>query len=177
MEIAPRNAGLSSRNSPELHSTDIQGQYVDPTSGLSFLERARDRFSSRRTPSNHTQDEDWSYRQQPILQAGDKPLVLPNVQPGANTALPTGDNAIELLDVYFDICVATYKPLHRPTLDAWHKQALQNAVAERPLIHNLGYAKLSTLFSVFAIATYHNRRQTQDFSSNESDIFFESRWI
>ncbi|KAI4740346.1 hypothetical protein E4T50_09202 [Aureobasidium sp. EXF-12298] len=171
-DFAPRNSGLSSRNSPELHSTDIQGLYVDPTSGLSFLERARYRFSSRRTPSEHAQDEDWSYRQQPVLQAGDKPLVLPGVRSTINTALPTGDNAIELLDVYFDVCVATYKPLHRQTLDAWHKQAWQNAVTERPLIHNLGYAKLSTLFAVFAVATYHNRRQTQDFSFNESDALF-----
>jgi hypothetical protein len=171
-DFVPRNSGLSSRNSPELHSTDIQGLYVDPTSGLSFLERARDRFSSRRTPSEYAQDEDWSYRQQPVLQAGDKPLVLPDARSTINTALPTGDNAVELLDVYFDVCVATYKPLHRPTLDAWHKQALQNAVAERPLIHNLGYAKLSTLFAVFAVATYHNRRQTQDFSFNESDALF-----
>ena len=171
-DFAPRNAGLSSRNSPELHPTDIQGQYVDLTSGLSFLERARDRFSSRRTPLDHAQDEEWSYRQQPVLQAGDKPLVLPDERSGLNTALPTGDSAIELLDVYFDVCVATYKPLHRPTLDAWHKQALQNSVAERPLVHNLGYTKLSTLFAVFAVATYHNRRKTQDFSFNESDALF-----
>lgn len=171
-DYAPRNAGLSSRNSPELHSTDIQGQYVDPTSGLSFLERARDRFSSRRTPSEHAQDEDWSYRQQPVLQAGDKPIVPADVRSGSNLALPTGDDATELLDVYFDVCVATYKPLHRPTLDAWHKQALQNTAAERPLTHNLGHAKLSTLFAVFAVATYHNRRKTQDFSFNESDTLF-----
>ncbi|KAH0287883.1 hypothetical protein M436DRAFT_44529 [Aureobasidium namibiae CBS 147.97] len=171
-DFAPGNVGLSSRNSPELHSTDIQGQYVDPTSGLSFLERARDRFSSRRPPSDHAQDEEWSYRQQPVLQAGDKPLVLSDERSGLNTALPTGDSAIELLNVYFDVCVATYKPLHRPTLDAWHKQALQNAVAERALVHNLGYAKLSTLFAVFAVATYHNRRKTQDFSFNESDALF-----
>jgi len=172
MGVASRNAGLSSRNSPELHSTDIQGQYVDPTSGLSFLERARDRFSSRRTPSELALDEDWSYRQQSVLKAGDKPLVLTDVQNRTNTALPAGDEAIELLDVYFDVCVATYKPLHRPTLDAWHKQALQNAIAERPLVHNIGCAKLSTLFAVFAVATYHNRRQTQDFSFNESDSLF-----
>lgn len=94
-DFARRDAGPSSRNSPEPHSTDIQGQYVDPTSGLSFLERARDRFSSRRTPSEHIQDDDWSYRQQPVLQAGDKPLVLPDVLSAMETALPTGDNAIE----------------------------------------------------------------------------------
>jgi hypothetical protein len=172
MRVASRNAGLSSRNSPELHTTDIQGQYVDPTSGLSFLERARDRFSSRRTPSEHALDEDWSHRQQPVLKAGDKPLVLTDIQSRMSAALPAGDEAIELLDVYFDVCVATYKPLHRPTLDAWHKQALQNVIAERPLVQNLGYAKLSTLFAVFAVATYHNRRQTQDFSFNESDALF-----
>jgi hypothetical protein len=170
--VTSRDAGLSSRNSPELHSTDIQGQYVDPTSGLSFLERARDRFSSRRTPSEHALDEDWSHRQQPVLEAGDKPLVLNDVQSRTNAALPAGDEATELLDVYFDVCVATYKPLHRPTLDAWHKQALQNLIAERPLVQNIGHAKLSTLFAVFAVATYHNRRQIQDFSFNESDTLF-----
>ncbi|KAI4719854.1 hypothetical protein E4T48_03862 [Aureobasidium sp. EXF-10727] len=167
LDIAPRHAGLSSRNSPELHSTDVQGQYVDPTSALSFLERARDRFSSHRTPTEHSQNEDWNFRQQPVLDAGDKPIALAEIK----ATLPVGDDAIELLDVYFDVCVATYKPLHRPTLDAWHRQALQNAIADRPLIHNLGHAKLSTLFAVFAVATYH-RRKTQDFSFNESDALF-----
>ncbi|KAG9673088.1 hypothetical protein KCU99_g7164, partial [Aureobasidium melanogenum] len=171
-EVVPTYAGLSSRNSPELHSTDIQGQYVDPTSGLSFLERARDRVSSHRTPSGHvTQDEDWSYRQQAVLNAGDKPLALADGDSSTMTALPDGDHATGLLDIYFDVCVATYKPLHRPTLDAWHKQALQNVIAERPRIYNLGHAKLSTLFAVFAVATYHQRK-TLDFSLNESDALF-----
>ncbi|KAI5240630.1 hypothetical protein E4T42_08305 [Aureobasidium subglaciale] len=172
VDDAPRDTGISSRNSPEMDSTNIQGQYVDPTSGLSFLERARERFSSHQTLSDCAQDEDWSYRQQPLLNAGDKPLALPDIQPSMTGLLPHGDDAIELLDVYFDVCVATYKPLHRPTLDAWHKQASQNVKAERPLIHNLGHAKLSTLFAVFAVASYH-RRKTQDFSFNESDTLFQ----
>lgn len=173
-EVAPTYTGLSSRNSPELHLTDVQGQYVDPTSGLSFLERARDRFSSHRTPKGHViQDEDWSYKQQPVLDAGDKPLALTDGDSSMTTTLPDGDHATELLDIYFDVCVATYKPLHRQTLDAWHRQTLQNAAAARPRIRNLGHAKLSTLFAVFAVATYH-RRKTLDFSPNESDALFKA---
>ncbi|THX55279.1 hypothetical protein D6D06_04987 [Aureobasidium pullulans] len=171
-EAITRQAGISSRNSPELETTHVQGQYVDPTSGLSFLERARDRLSSRRTPSEHTQEDDWNHRQQPLLTAGDKPLALADAQPGVKMALPDGDDALELLDLYFDVCVATYKPLHRPTMDAWHKQALQNAKAERPLVQNLGYAKLSTLFAVFAVATHH-RRKAETFSAHESDALFQ----
>lgn len=172
VEVAVTHAGPSSRNSPELHLTDLQGQYVDPTSGLSFLERARDRFSSHRTPTGQTTlDDDWSFRQQPVLKAGDKPLAIADGESSMTIALPHGEYATELLDLYFDVCVATYKPLHRPTLDAWHKQALHNTSAERSRIYNLGHAKLSTLFAVFAVATYH-RRKTQDFSLNESDALF-----
>lgn len=166
----------SSRNSPDLLSTEIQGQYVDPTSGFSFLERARNRVLACRIPLENVQDHDRTMLQQPLMTAGDKPLMLraPEDATPAHALLPKGDDAVELLDLYFDVCVATYKPLHRPTLDVWHKTALQNIEQGRSLPHGIGHARVSTLFAVFAVAIYH-RQKTQTSVTTQSDtVFHES---
>lgn len=170
------------RSSPEPDSSDIHGQYVDPTCGLSFLQRAQSRLRQTNAADATNQPERWN---QPLTNAGDKPLLDPSperydpkygITSHARPELPGGANASELLDLYFDVCISTYKPLHRPTVELWFQTATSNMAQGLPISQNLGHAEVSILLSVFAIATFHRQKShgyADDVSSLcESDAFF-----
>lgn len=164
-----------SRSSPELDSAEVHGQYVDTTSGLSFLHRARNRLSSnyRLAGADHQE----SNMLQPLIAAGDRPIISLSLGLSSESALLSGScfqlldrqDAIELLDLYFDVCVATYKPLHRPTVQSWYETVAENASAGRALQEGVGHARLATLFGVFAVATFH-RQKSRGFGDEESSL-------
>lgn len=164
-----------SRSSPELDSADVHGQYVDTTSGLSFLHRARNRLSSQHRPAGADNQE--CNVLQPLIAAGDRPILGfgPGVSTesarvtGPSSQLPNRQDVIELLDLYFDVCVATYKPLHRPSVESWYEIVATNASAGRELQEGIGHAKLATLFSVLAVATFH-RQKSRGFSDDEASL-------
>jgi hypothetical protein len=168
------------QSSPEPDSSDIHGQYIDPTCGLSFLQRAQHRLKRQNSGGNTNHSERWN---QPLTAAGDKPL-LGAACDGSNAGytphpladLPSGANAAELLELYFDVCIATYKPLHRPTVDLWYQIATNNIANGLPISQGLGHAEASILLSIFAIATFHRQKSrgyADDVSSlSESDFFF-----
>nr|OQO29537.1 hypothetical protein B0A51_02629 [Rachicladosporium sp. CCFEE 5018] len=138
-----------SRSSPELDATDIGGQYVDTTSGLSFLARARKRLIGFRGLDTESQNPAL----QPLATAGDKPMITSTESP----ILPDNCEARELLDLYFDVCIATYKPLHRPTVDRWYAMAQsQNGAGNVSQV--LGHAKASVLLCIFAVANFHRQK-------------------
>lgn len=61
------------RLSPELETAEIEGQFFDPTSNLTFLLRAWQRFPKGGTvPCVLTGSEE----SQPLMSAGDKPFVV-----------------------------------------------------------------------------------------------------
>lgn len=166
-----------SRSSPELDATEINGQYVDRTSGLSFLQRARYRLKRHSAPD----PEHLTQSDQPLTAAGDKPLLGSTLdgfasQPAILPSIPDSTQATELLDLYFEVCVATYKPLHRPTVDGWYRNVTENISLGLPITKGLGNARVSTLLSVFAVATFHRQKSrgySDDVSSlSDSDSFF-----
>ncbi|PPJ49783.1 hypothetical protein CBER1_03347 [Cercospora berteroae] len=145
-----------SRSSPELEAAEINGQYVDRTSGLSFLERARSRLKQRQ--SSHIEG-----FHQPLTAAGDKPLLDSTLDgsptgPAVLPNIPDQERATELLDLYFEVCVASYKPLHRPTVNGWYSSLTQNLAKGKPMIETIGNARVAVLFGVFAVATYHAQK-------------------
>lgn len=168
------------RSSPEPESSDIHGQYVDPTCGLSFLQRAQSRLKRQHSSGSNAYSDRWD---QPLTAAGDKPL-LDAPQDGSNSGytsqprhdLPSGTDAMELMDLYFDVCISTYKPLHRPSVEVWYRVAATNIANGIPINQNLGNAEVSILLSVFAVATFHRQKSrgyADDVSSlSESDGFF-----
>lgn len=110
----------SSRVSPEPLQTDLQGHYVGPASGVSFLLRVQKRLH-----------DNVSFLQQSsssIFTFGDAPLQ-PTAQAhdefdaagGSDTPLLflTQPEANSLLARYFDFAVPTHRFLHRPTIEAW----------------------------------------------------------
>ena len=174
---ASEPACSASRSSPELDTTEMNGEYVDRTSGLSFLQRARSRLKSRGGPSaDHAERS-----KQPLTAAGDKPLlgVLSDgltVNPVILPAIPDSTQALELFDLYFEVCVATYKPLHRPTVDAWYRVLAANFAQGLPMTKTLGHARVSTVLSIFAVTTFYRQKSrgfSDDVSSlSDSDAFF-----
>jgi hypothetical protein len=143
----------------------MHGQFVDATSGLSFLRRAQRRFSDSTRQRVKAVSVDRDHEQQPIMVAGDRPLL----GQGSTFQLPSHDHAVELLDLYFDVCVATYRILHRPTVDGWLCILEDNAHTQKPLHTNLGRTKLAILLGVFAVATFHHRKH-KGHTDNEATL-------
>lgn len=162
------HAGQSeSGGSTEPGIADIHGQYIDPASGLSFLHRARRRFSQGEYHYyTDSVKQDWLH--QHVLRAGDKPLL----GEGNAWTLPPYQDALRLIEFYFDVCVATYRILHKPTVDQWLATAENNKRLGRPVFHELENAKAAALLAVLAIANYV--QLTMAGSSNEIESLLQS---
>ncbi|KJR82997.1 transcriptional activator protein acu-15 [Sporothrix schenckii 1099-18] len=109
----------SSRVSPEPLQTDLQGHYVGPASGVSFLLRVqkklRDNVSFQQPSSSIFTFGDAPL--QPTTQGQDDLYVVG----GSDTSLLflTQPEANALLARYFDFAVPTHRFLHRPTVEFW----------------------------------------------------------
>ncbi|KAH6866754.1 fungal-specific transcription factor domain-containing protein [Alternaria rosae] len=138
-----------SRASPGL---EIAGQYSDSTSGLSFLNRAWRRISSKE--SSQVVD-GWGSTEdrQPLMSAGDKPFLE-----RGQLQMPSLDRSRQLLHLYFDVCIATYRLLHRPTVECWLGAVSENAKLNQTLFHDIGRAKTAVVLSVLAIASFHEEK-------------------
>ena len=157
-----------SRASPVLEVTEIQGHYVEPTSGLAFLHRAWKRLSRQRpravTDGSLT---DADERLQLQDQAGDKPFEADGK---GSSILPVPDLAtsMELTAYYHDVCVATYRFLHRPSVEAWLRQAHQNLDSGLPIGHGMGGMKAAIVLTVLAVAIFHQGKSSSGDSSSGS---------
>ncbi|KAI9651249.1 hypothetical protein NHQ30_001287 [Ciborinia camelliae] len=127
----------SSRNSPEPPQTDLQGHYVGPSSGASFLLRVQKKLHREVTLSQNSS----------IFTFGDAPL--PEFDPSF-FVLPPKSDAKNLVARYFDFAVPTHRFLHRPTIERWVDEFYDNLGA----FQRKGGAKGRTalLFMVFAQA-------------------------
>jgi hypothetical protein len=139
-----------SRASPGL---EVAGQYSDTTSGLSFLHRAWRRISngeSSQIMSGHLSPHE---EQQVLVRAGDKPFQKPGI-----IHIPSPDRGSELLGLYFGVCIATYRLLHRPTVESWFNTLSNNFTSSQPLSAGIGPARTSIVLSVLAVACIHEER-------------------
>lgn len=139
-----------SRGSPGL---EVAGQYSDTTSGLSFLHRAWRRISNGESSHVMSGQLGASEDNQILTCAGDKPF-----QRSGNVRIPPLDRGRELLALYFDVCIATYRLLHRPTVESWFDTVSNNFTSGQRLFTGLGRAKTSIVLSVLAVACIHEER-------------------
>ncbi|TFB00683.1 hypothetical protein CCMA1212_007333 [Trichoderma ghanense] len=140
-----------SRASPEPVQTDLEGHYVGPSSGVSFLLRIQKRL-----------DQFVSFPQgsSSIFTFGDAPLpYLDSLQAGAPyfdpmlyMMLSRGDTT-RLVQRYFDFAVPVDRFLHQQTIEAW----LNELYETKGRMHNREDASTRTavLFMVFALAQAH----------------------
>lgn len=147
-----------SRASPEPVQTDLEGHYVGPSSGVSFLLRIQKRL-----------DQFVSFPQgSSIFTFGDAPLpYLDSMQTEAPYFDPTlymmlsRSDTTRLVQRYFDFAVPVDRFLHQQTIEAW----LDELYETKGRMHNREDASTRTavLFMVFALAQAHmSPRPTSD---------------
>lgn len=131
---------ISPNASPEPCQTDLQGHYVGPASGASFLIRIQKRvFETLKLPQNSS-----------IFTFGDAPL------PDVDTSfflLPPREDTKKLLDKYFDFAVPTHRYLHKPTVEAWFEELY--AMSGNVDSTDEARARAAVLFMVFAQASLY----------------------
>lgn len=134
----------SSRNSPEPSQTDLQGHYVGPSSGVSFLLRVQKKLHQKVSFSQNSS----------IFTFGDAPL--PEFNPSF-FILPARSDAEKLVARYFDFAVPTHRFLHRPTVEAWLEEFYENLGVMRQ--KDGARERTAVLFMVMA--------QAKDYMSNQ----------
>ncbi|KAH8784868.1 fungal-specific transcription factor domain-containing protein, partial [Diaporthe sp. PMI_573] len=136
-----------SRGSPELGEAEMEGQYFDSTSSLSFLHRAWKRLLSQETTPRIFNGVE---QHQSMISAGDKPFML---QGGGASTLSLDENSTrDLLRFYFNNCVVTYRCLHQGYVTKWLDTVLANARHDKPLWLDIGHARAAIVLTTLAIA-------------------------
>lgn len=136
---ASTRLAVSSQQTPEPPQEDLQGHYIGPASGVSFLLRVQKRLHqaiSFSVPSS-------------IFTFGDAPMRPSDIDPSFCMILPR-DDAQRMFDRYFDFAMPTYRFLHRPTLQEWFNE-FYDTLGTMSDGHN-ATAKIALLFMIFAHA-------------------------
>ncbi|EXJ80154.1 hypothetical protein A1O1_08296 [Capronia coronata CBS 617.96] len=122
--IETHDLARSSRNSPEPAQTDLEGHYVGPSSGVSFLLRALKKLHENVSRTSQTQNSSS------IFSFGDAPL--PRYDPYF-LVLPTRQEARVLVRRYFDFAFPTHRFLHQQTVEMWLEGFYDSIQHPKPL--------------------------------------------
>ena len=112
----------SSQGPSGLETTEIEGQFFDPTSNLTFIHRAWKRLAQQ----NQQTDSGLltgSENLQPLMSAGDVPFTSKGDQ---SLLFVSHSAALELFTYYFENCVVTYRVLNQQYCLAWFETVISN---------------------------------------------------
>ncbi|KAF9875403.1 hypothetical protein CkaCkLH20_07223 [Colletotrichum karsti] len=141
-----------SRASPEPVQTDLEGHYVGPSSGVSFLLRVQKRL-----------DQSMSFPQgSSVFNFGDAPLRHVTAYSGESpqvyfdptfSLLLSRSHTTSLVQRFFDFAVPVDRFVHRPTIERW----LDEFYDTMGTMHDReqSSARTAVLFMVFAVAQEH----------------------
>ncbi|EGR44078.1 N-terminal binuclear Zn cluster-containing/DNA binding domain-containing protein [Trichoderma reesei QM6a] len=141
----------------DLGMAEIQGQVFDPTSSLAFLHRASRRLSAQ-GDSQGIDDSRSVAENQLMFMAGDKPLASEGDNIRQQPTLPDPEDARTLLTLYFDVCIATYRILHRPSTESWLGIMESNLADGVAVWQTVGRAKAAIIYAILAIAKFHQEK-------------------
>ncbi|KAI2794394.1 hypothetical protein POX_a00993 [Penicillium oxalicum] len=160
--------GESMRNSPELGSTDFEGNYIGPSSGISFIKRVWERLHQDETTQiPYECREDNNLVTTPFTM-GDRPY------PGHSETtfrLPLYTVAMELLKVYFDFSMVTYRFLHYQSVQQWIKQIYENQISASNLPVAVMTTRTAIVLMIFAVSNLHTE------SSPSGEPCQSERWF
>ena len=160
-EVPVGSGVVSSRTSPEPEpsQTDLQGHYVGPSSGVSFLLRLQKKLVHQKS-SNFSSDSS-------IFTFGDAPL--PEYDPSF-FVLPLKDEAHRMLARYFDFATPTHRFLHRPTVEGWLEELYSNlgVLKQKEGAHE----RIAVLFMVFAMAKEYSPKG--EYKADVSARYFQA---
>ncbi|KAI9371725.1 hypothetical protein BJX61DRAFT_534573 [Aspergillus egyptiacus] len=161
----PRAESVS-RASPEPSQTDLEGHYVGPSSGISFLSRVQKRLEQSVFSPRSLSVFNFGDAPLPYGDAYSNPPSMPSAYPDPTFGLLLDrDDTARLVRRYFDFAVPVDRFLHRPTVEKWFEEFYETR--GRMLSHDAAPAQTAVLFMVFAIAQEHT---TPRLSPPESDI-------
>ncbi|OOQ84327.1 C6 transcription factor [Penicillium brasilianum] len=146
--------GVSLRNSPEPGSTDFEGNYIGPASGVSFINRVWSRLHQDERARIPDALQNESSTNTAVFMFGDKPYSHPQ---DVDFMLPSFEAAMELVAVYFDFSMVTYRFLHRGSVEKWVKQVYENHISISNLPVGIMVARTAIVLMIFAVSTLHHK--------------------
>lgn len=142
---------------------EIEGQYFDTTSGLTFLHRAYKKLSTQNGDiAPHIPSA--SDEHQRLVTVGDRPFKVGT----ESLNIPCRQEALRLMEFYFNTCVVTYRIFHRKTVFGWLDRLISNSEEGLPLTNELGHAKAAVVLVILAVVTFR-REKIQRVGSQECD--------
>ncbi|KAJ5405095.1 hypothetical protein N7465_006379 [Penicillium sp. CMV-2018d] len=156
-----------SRHSPEV---EIEGQYVDPTSGLNFLHRAWKRLLIQKDESASYDPNDME-RNQLLTSAGDRPFHVDNS--ASDGFIPDAATARKLQEFYFETCVVTYRIFHRQTVEGWMEKFLKDRQLGKPIAQSIGNSRAAILLTIMAIATLRLEKVHGEMSTEDESLVLQ----
>ncbi|KAJ5906148.1 uncharacterized protein N7473_003064 [Penicillium subrubescens] len=146
--------GVSLRNSPEPGSTDFEGNYIGPSSGVSFINRVWSRLHQDERAHIPDALQNESSTNTAVFMFGDKPYSHPQ---DVDFMLPSFETAMELVAVYFDFSMVTYRFLHRGSVENWVKQVYESHISISNLPVGVMVARTAIVLMIFAVSTLHHK--------------------
>ncbi|KAL3489947.1 hypothetical protein BJX62DRAFT_252286 [Aspergillus germanicus] len=183
VDLAPQEAMLPgdfmptsepiSRTSPEPAEADLEGHYVGPSSGLSFLARVQKRFQQsvalpRGISVFNFGDSPLPYDDASSL-TGETPPVLPDL---TFAMLLNRDDTAAFVRRYFDFAVPVDRFLHRPTIEQWFDEFYETRGVMRD--RDAAPAQTAVLFMIFAIAQEHTVPKLSSVDAHTSGRYFRA---
>jgi Fungal Zn(2)-Cys(6) binuclear cluster domain len=157
----------SSRSSPGRDATNVEGQYIGPTSGLAFLHRAKGRL--RQDFSSSTRNAvDTPRAPSSIFTFGDKPY--PNYS-GLTLVLPSRQQAREHVKRYFEFAIPTYRFLHQGTLEGWLEKFMNENETTGNGAKPLNDRKAAVVLMVLATSMLYRVDDTAAFHDKEAEEY------
>jgi hypothetical protein len=138
-------------------ATDFEGNYLGPASGVSFLNRVwrRLRQDELHAVPDNLQDEGCA-KNAPVCMFGDKPYT--NYHDTGFT-LPPFEKAKDLVTIYFDFSMVTYRFLHRGSVEAWLKQVYELNISSSNLPTGCMVSRTAIILMIFAVGTLYEEQK------------------
>lgn len=143
---------LSPRSSsPEPEATDLEGNYLGPSSGISFLTRVWRRLKQDDISMTPRIPGDEPSKNTPVLMFGDRPFATEDDWRALE--MPPLERAMKLVEIYFDFAVVTYRFLHRGIAESLVRAVYEKKIAPSNPPPSHWAAKAAIVFMIFAVST------------------------
>jgi hypothetical protein len=140
--------------------TDFEGNYLGPASGVSFLNRVWRRLHQDeiRAIPGEVQNEP-SPKSTSVFRFGDRPYSDCRE---AGFILPPFERARELVEIYFDFSMVTYRFLHRGSVENWLKQMYESNISSMNPPTGLMVARTAIILIIFAVSSLYEELKPED---------------
>lgn len=159
-------------NTPEPEATDLEGNYLGPSSGISFLTRVCRRLKQDDVSTRPVRTNVEASLNTPVFLFGDRPFSAESNL--SDLRLPPRESIPKLLENYFDYSNVTYRFLHRPSVVSLIETVYEkNITPSNPPPSNWA-GKAGVVYMVFAVSIlYEERRNGNDriHPDNERFVF------